>query len=224
MRSKLLLAGSVAALALTTVAQAADVVRSKPLVASTTVAAVQAVPTYSFAGAYAGINVGYKHLTYKEKGADNKYTGEKTVSLLPVGGFVGYNAQFGSMVVGADLKVDYIFDVSKTNETTITSQLDGFARIRAGFALDRVLFYAAGGLAVERAKFGTEANNDDHDKNAIALGYTAGAGVEYALMDNVVLRGEYHFEQYYKTLTKGATKKDVTGIVHNVSAGVAYKF
>lgn len=85
----------------------------------------------------------------------------------------------------------------------------GTVRARAGFAADRALIYATGGFAYGNARvsssvpvtsvdFSPEAGEQATvnvtwagTKTATKFGYTIGAGLEYAVTDNWILRAEY---------------------------------
>ena len=72
-------------------------------------------------------------------------------------------------------------------------------RARLGYAFDRTLVYATGGLAYGEMKssanfFGPLPGNAlqfTGTKNNTAFGYTIGAGVEYAFTNNITAKGEY---------------------------------
>lgn len=87
------------------------------------------------------------------------------------GAQLGYNLQFSRVVLGIEGDISFV-DWEETDAF-------GTVRGRLGYAWERVLPYVTGGLAVV-----------DSD-----TGWTAGAGVEVAVSDNVSLRGEYlHFD------------------------------
>lgn len=100
--------------------------------------------------------------------------------------------------------------------TKITQNWLGTVRARAGFAADRFLVYATGGLAYGNVKLQSSASlNYDQtftdnttsppgvtpfmagtvpwagSKTSTQVGYTVGAGVEYAVTNNWIIRGEY---------------------------------
>jgi hypothetical protein len=73
---------------------------------------------------------------------------------------------------------------------------------RLGVAVDRALFYAKGGLAVARIK--NEALDDfptpdpEHigRSDTTRFGWAVGGGMEYALTNNWIIRGEYLYMQF----------------------------
>ena len=110
----------------------------------------------------------------------------------------------------------------------------GTARLRAGYAVDRTLFFATGGLAFGSVKAKTSANynysasyhdngyggNDGASTGSSAwsgsrtktrLGWTAGAGVEHAFNDHVTLKLDalyYNLGSVKTTATGSSTYSD----------------
>ena len=111
----------------------------------------------------------------------------------------------------------------------------GTIRGRAGYVLGNYMPYAFAGLALGRADIarsatvsGTEttANNvvtpfsfteTDAKSGTFLTGFTLGAGLEVALLQNVFVRGEYEFIQF------GATK-EITANINTVRLGAGVKF
>ncbi len=65
-------------------------------------------------------------------------------------------------------------------------------RARAGIALDRFLVYGTGGAAVTDLQLSNAGGSDDD----VLWGWTAGAGVEGMLTDNLTARIEYRYTDY----------------------------
>jgi outer membrane immunogenic protein len=133
------------------------------------------------------------------------------------GAQAGYNAQFGAFVAGVESDVSFgggkaraditapdrlLFPGAATN-THFRSNLDWLAtfRARVGVAMDRVLIYGTGGLAVGSREsflaidipFVGYAPKPWTQKET-TWGWAAGAGLEYALSEHVSLKAEYlHF-------------------------------
>jgi opacity protein-like surface antigen len=101
------------------------------------------------------------------------------------GAQIGYNLQFSQFVVGVE------GDISSTDWDG-SRDVNWFATVRGrlGYAWDRVMPYATAGLAiaeVDRPFTGPSSETE--------TGWTAGGGIEFAVSDNVSLRGEYlHFD------------------------------
>jgi opacity protein-like surface antigen len=127
------------------------------------------------------------------------------------GAELGANYQIGNVVVGAaadlswgDTKGDNTcFGVVGGNffpsTCTVNSNLYGTITGRVGYALGHSLFYGKGGAAWERSNVFMSVNNNPHDDVLLsttdydAWGWTAGAGIEYALTPAWSLSFEYDF-------------------------------
>lgn len=124
-----------------------------------------------------------------------------------IGGIrAGYDFQFGSFVVGAQIEYaglsgaeDSVTGYSTTPAAyTFTRKLDTLAaaRARIGYAYGPALLYATGGVArgeMDNTFFTSNGANSftatiDEDE---ADGYQAGGGVEYMLAPNLSVTGEY---------------------------------
>lgn len=110
-----------------------------------------------------------------------------------LGGTLGYNFQAGSFVWG--LETDLAWSNLKGSTTVggatfnTESRWFGTARGRIGYAADRFLPYITGGLAYGDIRasidpFGLSANKTK-------VGWTVGAGLEYAFLANWTVKAEY---------------------------------
>jgi outer membrane immunogenic protein len=166
-----------------------------------------AAPIYNWSGIYVGINGGYGFGT-SNWGAlvpGGTGSGNFDVNSGLVGGTVGVNFQTGQFVFGVEADVDWSdINGSTTNITscggdtcTFQTQNDwlGTVRGRIGYAFDRVLLYATAGGAYGDIK----ANLTDTTAAVSAgttnteFGWTAGAGIEYGITENLTARVEYLF-------------------------------
>lgn len=124
------------------------------------------------------------------------------------GGRIGYDKQYGPIVVGAVIDGGYsnIRDAVSAFSTTPASytinrklQVTATARLRAGYAFDRTLFYATGGFAYARVNnyFRTTntVNGFRSNGDSNAYGYAAGGGVEQKLNSHVSFGLEYLFNR-----------------------------
>jgi outer membrane immunogenic protein len=178
---------------------------------------------YNWAGLYIGADVGGVW-------ADGRYTFPASTTLsgdsVLGGGFIGYNRQYGSFVVGFEGDVQGLGVDKRGPLGVLRIQQDLLASIngRAGIAFDRVLVYAIGGVAFSDTKFwnGTTSWSDSN------VGFDIGGGLEYAFLPNWTVRAEYRYYDFGK-VTKPASvlrvgnfgfeKTDST-----VRVGLAYKF
>ncbi|GLS19530.1 hypothetical protein GCM10007874_25470 [Labrys miyagiensis] len=122
----------------------------------------------------------------------------------------GYNWQTGNFVLGGEADIQ-IADIERTGRisglngnpawfNTTSEKIDGFgtARLRAGYAFDRLLVYATGGLAYGHIKYSSYTQFEPHadveypgDASKWKAGWTIGGGLEYAVTDHWTVRGEY---------------------------------
>ena len=153
---------------------------------------------FSWSGFYVGINGGY---AWGHSDWNNGIMGNVSMNVKGgmVGGTLGYNLQTGSFVFGLEGDVDASWvDGSSSGggagtpcaspncETKNTWFATGRGRI--GYAWDRFLPYLTGGAAGGNIK-ATAANGGSVDKTK--LGWTVGAGVEWAFMSNWSAKVEY---------------------------------
>jgi len=225
MKSRIL--GLLAATALTmagaSVASAADL----PLRAAPPAPVIAAAPVFTWTGFYVGANAGY-HFSGDndfDRTAATGFGAGVLANTIPLGfesdrdGFIGgvqagYNFQFGSVVFGVEADIQYTDVESDTtifsnpgglffpSTSTATSELDylGTVRARLGFAFDRALVYATGGLAygdvtnavaVTFTPVGAAPFTYAGSESDVEFGWTIGAGVEYAFTNNLTFKAEY---------------------------------
>lgn len=128
------------------------------------------------------------------------------------GGVIGYNHQWESFVLGAELVAQF-GDMQETDYPDYTYEALIDVKARAGFAMDRALFYVAGGYSYARF----DEQGDDFDLH----GYNVGGGIDFAITENVVIGAEYTFRGLNGDSASG---QDVDGKVSTVSAKLTYKF
>jgi outer membrane immunogenic protein len=192
-------------------------------------APVYYAPPFSWTGFYVGVNGGYGFGDFS--GAGDAVFGRPDGGL--VGGSVGYNYQIGQFVVGAEGDLDWA-DITNsrtfTNGSTSNAKLDSLAHVlaRGGVAYDRALFYVAGGYAGGDLKgnYSDTVTGLSYSNGGWQNGWAIGAGVEYAITNNVSLKGQYLFSQLANKTYFGGTPDVVKtqADVNTVTAGVNYKF
>ncbi|MFT3673492.1 outer membrane protein [Aestuariivirga sp.] len=167
-----------------------------------------AQPSYDWSGGYIGLNGGYAFGDADFVEVSGSYNGTGTTSSNSADGFTGgiqagWNQQFNSIVLGLELEGGWLgangSDVGFGSSDTFSSVdagLYGTAALRAGFAVDRALFFVKGGGAL--ADINAEVNDSDPGGNMIhasdsgaELGWTLGGGVEFAISDTVTAKLEY---------------------------------
>jgi len=197
---------------------------------------VYAPPVYNWSGFYIGGNVGggFANSSWTDPftGASDTFSKDGFIG----GGQIGANVQFNALVLGVEGDFDWtslkssgtdsLGNIINTN-TQWTSTVTG----RIGPAFDRLLVYGKGGVAFA---------NDESSVNLISgatasasntrTGWTAGAGLEYALAQNWTARIEYDYLGFgsetlnlattaFPTYNPGASLN-----VQEVKAGINFKF
>jgi outer membrane immunogenic protein len=241
---RMLFAGAVA-LAAATPAFAADLYRPvAPPPQAPAAYMPPAPPVYNWGGIYIGINGGYGFGdTDWEPAAPGVATGDFSIDGPLVGGTIGANFQSGQFVFGVEGDWDWAdLSGSTTNTTTCFGTSCTFQtsddwlatlRGRVGYAFDRVLLYGtAGGAGGDIKSTLTPAGGTAISSTSTEYGWTAGAGVEFAITDNITAKAEYLFVD----LSNGSfgcsaaacsgttTAVPVTFDASLIRAGLNYKF
>lgn len=187
------------------------------------------VTLYDWSGAYVGVQLGY---------------GWADIDRINTGGFansfdadgflggihVGANFQSGAWVYGLEGDIEYSGidgDDAGVGGTVDTIDINwmGSLRGRVGYAWDRLLIYGTAGLAfadVEADAGGLVSDSQTH------IGWTVGAGAEYAFTDNWTTRLEYRYvdlgDQDYALAPPAVLDANYDIKVHTVRVGLTYKF
>ena len=154
------------------------------------------VPMYNWSGVYIGINGGggWGRSSHTDA-ALGLATGNFDVKGGLVGGTIGFNYQVGQWVWGLEGDIDWAS--IKGNQTVGVVNYDtnlrwlSTARGRIGYAWDRWLPYVTGGLAVGDVRGTVTTPATITTGTETRVGWTVGAGLEYAITPNVSIKGEY---------------------------------
>jgi outer membrane immunogenic protein len=169
------------------------------------IAPVAYVPAFSWTGFYLGGAIGWL-------GTNSEYTaaagvpfvvtsasGKNGVSYAVLG---GYNYQMGQLVLGVEGDFGGA-TAGKIRYTAITgdfltahSKWGGSIRGRLGYAADRVLLYVAGGAAFVSNETSIPFTGISIGGDDTRVGWTVGAGVDYAFANNWFAGVEYRYSQY----------------------------
>ncbi|HTV30163.1 MAG TPA: outer membrane protein [Xanthobacteraceae bacterium] len=153
-------------------------------------------PQYNWGGIYVGINGGYGFGNSAWSSATTgTSTGNFNINGPVVGGTLGANFQSGAFVFGIEGDGDWSNikgSASATNAICPSCQTANTwlatLRARAGVAWDRVLvFGTAGGAAGTINTSGAGITSGTNTE----FGWTAGAGLEFAITDNITAKVEY---------------------------------
>jgi outer membrane immunogenic protein len=149
------------------------------------------------------------------------------------GGTAGYNYQMNNFVLGLEADADFAgISNTQTSAGPLTAKgnmnFQTTIRARAGYAMNRTLFYVTGGYAggnVHSTVYDTPTGVFAANSNYLN-GYAVGAGVEYAFMPNLSGKVEYLYTDLGQAYNFVGTP-DVTRIgvsTSNIKAGVNYHF
>jgi outer membrane immunogenic protein len=187
------------------------------------------LPVFSWAGGYAGAQIGYQWGTDNITNQGTLGTGSVRPSGVVGGLHTGYNwVTSGFFMMGGEADIEgssYSNSYTTPIAGTVKAPLQGSIRARAGIAVDRVLFFATGGA--QFAWFNDTYPTSGDTSKPSKVGYTVGGGVEYALTDNWSVRGEY---RYINFSAKNDTLLNTANIVthqdteNRVDVGFSYKF
>ena len=189
------------------------------------------VPFFTWNGFYVGINAGYGfgRSAWTDTVTQDS-TGKFSVNGAMVGGTAGYNLQFGSFVFGLEGDLDWTNmkgSVTATCPSTCETSNTwlGTARGRIGYAFDRFMPYVTGGAAFGDVKGSLLGVGDFKQTN---VGWTGGAGVEYAFAGNWSAKVEYLYVDLGKATCdatcSGGNPITATFKSNVVRGGLNYKF
>jgi outer membrane immunogenic protein len=198
-------------------------------------------PSYSWAGLYVGAQIGrgWGQTQYSQfpHASPAGLVSPMDLSGATGGAYVGYSFQFGSLVAGieADAAKSWIRSQSVwvAADQMVRTEFDWSASIRGrlGYAIGRVMLYITAGVTIARINFPyTRISDPGGDNEQTRTGWTAGAGLEFALADNLIFRGEYRYTDfgenfYVKPIEDGGVHPSDTPVtVQEVRAGIAYRF
>jgi outer membrane immunogenic protein len=201
------------------------VLKAKPITK-----APPAVPSSAGSGFYVGVNGGY---SWGRATLGDFTFFENTINARNgmAGLTFGYNAQSGSMVYGFETDIDAAW-MKTTNwgaPPCVACELQlryfGTVRGRLGYAVNKALPYLTAGLAYGSMKTSSLALGlSDTDTK---LGWTAGAGIEYAIYGAWSAKAEYLYFELGRmtcgTLACG-TEVDVKLKGNLVRTGLNYRF
>ncbi len=176
-------------------------------------------PVNTWAGPYAGVGVGY--------GFGGNVTGPLSGPITGASGwmfsgFAGYNWQSGGFVYGAEADIGYNGQNAGNGTEFFRNGLEGSLRARFGYApSDNLLIYATGGAAISQQQI-TDAGGT---ASGSAWGWTAGAGADVKMTENIFGRIEYRYTDLGNvTLNTGTGPQTINSNNHRVMVGLGVKF
>lgn len=189
---------------------AADVVMEEPPAPG---APMMEPPVATWTGLYAGAAVGYGFAGRTEAPGNTVNTDGFLVN-----GFVGYNYQVGNIVAGAEGDIGYSWEDGTNAGVTSDSGVEGSLRARLGYVISpTVLLYATAGGAAKDLEVSSGGVSDSNTM----IGWTAGAGADVMVTDNVFGRVEYRYTDFGSDTFNGVEVSDKD---HRVMLGMGMKF
>jgi outer membrane immunogenic protein len=208
------------------------------------------VPPWTWTGFYIGINGGFggDKVTYPFSVSGIPVTGEGSLTSSGAffGGQIGYNYQWANnWVLGAEADINWSnikSELSASAATPIGSlslstgtelKWYGTVRGRIGYAWDRLFLYGTGGFAYGNTTTTLNVSGPGvgiaFSKDNAKTGWTAGAGLEYAITQNVSLKTEYlYLDLGTDNVTTSAfgvpLSIDEHTTAHTIKVGLNWKF
>ncbi|WP_029059069.1 outer membrane protein [Stappia stellulata] len=180
---------------------------------------------FDWSGFYFGGHLGWN---WSDFDTSNGVTGNFSTRDNGVTGGVhaGYNYMLTpEFLLGAEADFS-LADVDKSRTVAgvaykTSSDWNGTVRARAGWAFDRFLVFGTGGLAIADMDVAANGAKDSSTR----IGWTAGAGVEGAVTQNVTARLEYQYQDYgSETFSLGGQSYKTDLNNNQVRFGLSYKF
>lgn len=181
------------------------------------------LPAYTWTGLYVGAQAGY---SWNRDDWTNVLGGPNSEGFV-IGGHIGYNYQINMLVVG--LEGSFVYSDASGTDNCVPGfarcrtehNWAGDVRARAGLAFDRALIYGAAGVAAEDVTLSVQSIFGNGKASETLWGYTLGAGVEYAVTNNIILGVEYKFSDFGTEKIRGV-KLDSDS--HKALFRASYKF
>jgi outer membrane immunogenic protein len=188
-----------------------------------------AAPPVPWGGFYVGLNGAYG---WGQSDWSGGATGSNSPSGALFGATLGFNAQTGAFVFGAEGDIDgnWMRDSNSTGTGFCSSpgcgvqtSWFGTARGRVGYAFDRALFYVTAGAAFGDVQMMANGGSGTADRT----GWTAGLGMEYAFLGPWSAKIEYLYADLGSASCGAAlcgTDTTVTFKTNLIRLGVNYRF
>lgn len=187
---------------------------------------------YNWSGFYLGLQAGYGW-----GNADQKDNSGLTAEDVDVEGFfggahAGYNFQIDSIVLGIEGDAEYTdLDGEDDGDSGDTNRLEtDFAasiRARLGFAFDRTLIYATGGVAFLEGEGKVTDPGEEESLDTSFTGWTVGGGVDHAITDEISAGIEYRYTDYgneFEDYEDNGYERSFDPEVHTVRGRVSWHF
>lgn len=178
----------------------------------------QATSQGNWAGGYAGAYLGGAKNKFKSAGKKGAKRGYEP----KFGAYAGVNFQNDAVVYG--LEGDAGYNKARRNDSGLVSKggFDGSIRGRVGYDMGAFMPYVTAGVAGTQTRY----RNGAESRNNFRIGWTAGAGVEAKLTDNIVTRVEYRYSDFGKKdiAVSGVNMPGTKLKSQDIRVGIGYKF
>ena len=189
-------------------------------------------PGFDWTGYYAGLQAGYGWGSSDISGTEGEpFAASPDLDGGFVGGHVAGLWQFNQAVIGARAELNYssvdgsaLLDPGNFVGTDI--KWFGSVNAEAGLAVNRWLIYGVGGVAFA----GIETSQDagpSFAKTRTSAGWTIGAGVDYALSNNMIVGAQYRYYDFGKEhfdVPDDFSDRDQDVKLHTLGVNFSYKF
>jgi outer membrane immunogenic protein len=188
-------------------------------------------PGFDWTGYYAGLQAGYGWGQSDITGTEGEpFSTSPDLDGGFAGGHVAGLWQFDQAVIGAEAELNY----ARINGTTVLGppgndfgtdiKWFGSVNAKAGYAMDRLLVYGIGGVAFA----GIETSQaPDFSSTSTHVGWTVGAGIDYALTDKFVVGAQYRYYDFGSEHHDGSDEfvgRDQDVKLNTVGVNLSYKF
>ena len=199
--------------------------------------AIASPDPYDWSGFYLGVQGNYDFGSAAHSFSNGAPSDNSNPRGIAGGIHAGYNFPVNKIILGleADAEIAAV-NGSFNNLTGFTSSgashlySDESLRLRLGLPMDRLLPYVTGGVAFGQVRFeGGPSGGPCCGYNSSPIGYTVGAGVDYAISDNVSARIEYRYTDFGTSM--GGLAPTFSGVsmpthlqTNAITVGLSFKF
>ncbi|WP_192253757.1 outer membrane protein [Mesorhizobium silamurunense] len=189
-------------------------------------------PGFDWTGYYAGLQAGYGWGSSDISGTEGEpFAASPDLDGGFVGGHVAGLWQFSQAVIGARAELNYSSTdgsalLGPGNSVGTDIKWFGSVNAEAGLAVDRWLIYGVGGVAFASIETSQEAG-PSFAKTHTSAGWTIGAGVDYALSNNIVVGAQYRYYDFGKEhfdVPDDFSDRDQDVKLHTLGVNFSYKF
>ncbi len=192
---------------------------------------------YDWSGFYVGVQGSYDFGSASHSFSNGAPSDNSNPRGIVGGVHAGYNFQANKILFGLEADAEIASVNGSFNNTTGFGSSgathlysDESLRVRLGLPMDRILPYVTGGVALGQVRFdGGPSGGPCCGFNSAPIGYTVGAGIDYAVSNNVSARIEYRYTDF--GTSTGGLAPAFTGVsmpthlqTNAITLGLSFKF